>query len=154
MRYTFTPDEQEELRRCPHVRSVSARMVQFAPTFKRAALEAYERGISAERFFREMGVPALLLKKDYAADTLRCWRKIAKTHGMSRFGGENRGKCGVAALAKWRNKQKAYAAMSDKGKVAFLEAQVELLEHIADRFHLPLPLHKGAHDSRRRKNAG
>lgn len=153
MRYTFTSSEQEELRKCPHVRSVSARAVQFVPSFKKSALEEYDQGRSAERFFRESGVPTHLFKKDYPRKKIKEWRAIARLHGKSRFDSENRGKVGVASLAKWREKEKAYQAMTDKEKVAFLEAKVESLEHIQVRFQLPPSPHKAAHNSRRRTNA-
>lgn len=151
--YTLTEAQQDELRRCPAVKSATARMVEFTPEFKRRALAEYTRGISPETIFREAGVPALLLKKQYARYALKRWRAIARKHGVARFDTEHRGREGVAALAKWRDRQKAYAAMSEKEKVRYLEAEVEAMEHIRRRFQLPPSIHSGARSSRRRTNA-
>jgi hypothetical protein len=74
-------------------------------------------------------------------------------HGNTGFDEEHRGKQGVVALAKWRDHKQAYAAMSDKEKVLFLEAQVEALEYVRAHFQLPPPVHLRMHGYRRRTNA-
>lgn len=151
--FTLTKEEQEEFRRCPYVKSCSARMVQFTPAFKRHAVEEYARGIAPRTIFRDAGIPIHLLKQAYPKTTLRKWRTIANTHGGARFDEEHRGKHGVVTLTRWRDCTKAYAAMTDKEKVAFLEAEVEALEYIRTHFQLPPSAHQGAHNSRRRKSA-
>jgi len=115
-------------------------------------LREYVRGMSPDAIFRNADVPVHLFRPRYARERIKAWRAIAKQHGMEHFDTEQRGKNGVA-LAQWRDLEKSYAAMSDKEKVAFLEAEVEALKEIRHRFLTPPPSHQESHSSRRRTNA-
>jgi hypothetical protein len=127
-------------------------MVQFTPAFKRFVIAEYAQGKRPNAIFQEAGIPGFLCRPKYTKELVRRWTVIARTHGDAHFDQEERGKHGVT-LAKWRDKTQAYATMSDKEKVAFLEAEVEALEHIRVRFQLPPSPHSKAHSSRRRTSA-
>lgn len=148
-RFTLTEDQQEELRSCPHVRKVSARTVQYTADFKRHALSERARGKPPRLIFSEAGIP-YYFGPDHAADRINDWRHVAERHGMEHFDTEARGKAGVTNLLRHMNTQRAYTAMNDAEKIAYLETRQEALEYIARHFGLPPSIHR-AHSSRRRK---
>lgn len=148
-RFTLTEDQQEELKECPHVRSVSARMVQYTADFKRQAITERARGKPPRLIFSEAGIP-YYFASDYAADRISDWRRIAEKHGTSHFDTETRGQAGTATLLRHMDEKRAYKAMTDTEKITYLEARTEALEYIARHFELP-PSILGAHSSRRRK---
>jgi hypothetical protein len=98
-----------------------------------------------------VGIPLTHLGTDYAKEKIRAWRKLVDKYGIQHFGAEHRGNHG-AALAVWRQKTKAYNAMTKEQKIAYLEAKNEALEYIRRHFGLPPSLQKLSHSSRRRKN--
>ena len=148
-RFTLTQEQQEELRTCPHVRSVSARMVQYTADFKRHAISERTRGKPPRLIFSDAGIP-YHFGPDYAADRISDWRHIAEKHGNEHFDTEARGQVGTATLLRHMDAKRAYRTMTDTEKITYLEVRTEALEHIARHFGLP-PSIQGAHSSRRRK---
>ena len=148
-RFTLTKAQQDELRECPHVRNVSARMVQFTADFKRHAISERARGKPPRLIFSEAGIPYHFVP-GYAADWINEWRCLAKKHGTSHFSTEARGQAGTATLLRHMDEKRAYKAMTDTEKITYLEARTEALEYVAHHFGLPLSIHR-AHSSRRRK---
>lgn len=148
-RFTLTEGQEEELRSCPHVRNVSARMVQFTSDFKQHAISERARGKPPRLIFGEAGIP-YHFRPDYAADQISAWRRIAEKHGTAHFDHETRGQAGTATLLRHMDTQRAYKAMTDTEKIAYLETRQEALEYIARHFGLPPSIHR-AHSSRRRK---
>lgn len=148
-RFTLTGSQQEELQACPHVRNVSARMVQFTAGFKRHAISERARGKPPRLIFSEAGIPYHFVP-DYAADRINDWKRLAGKYGTAHFDSEPRGQAGTATLLRHMDTQRAYKAMTDTEKIRYLEARAESLEYIARHFGLP-PLLSGAHSSRRRR---
>jgi hypothetical protein len=148
-RFTLTQEQQEELRVCPHVRNVSARMVQYTADFKRHAIAERARGKPPRLIFSEAGIP-YHFGPDYAADRINEWRHLALQHGITHFDTETRGQAGTANLLRHQDTVRAYRAMTDTEKISYLEARTEALEYIARHFELP-PSIPRAHSSRRRK---
>ena len=148
-RFTLTESQQEELRACPHVQKVSARMVQYTANFKRHAVGERARGKPPRLIWREAGVP-YHFRPDHAADQISGWRRLVEKHGTAHFDSEKRGQAGTATLLRHMDTRRTYKAMTDTEKIKYLEARTEALEHIARHFELP-PLILGAHSSRRRK---
>ena len=150
-RFVLSEGQQEELRNCPQVKKVSARTVQFTADFKQHVLREYSKGKRPDDVFTHAGIPLACLGTDYAKEKTRALRKLADQHGIQHFDAEHRGNHG-AALAVWRQKTKAYDAMTKEQKIAYLEAKNEALEYIRRHFGLPPSLQKLSHSSRRRKN--
>lgn len=148
-RFTLTEGQQEELRACPHVRNVSARMVQFTADFKRHAISERARGKPPRLIFSEAGVPYHFVP-DYAADRINDWKHLALQYGVDYFNTETRGSAGTATLLRHMDTQRAYKAMTDAEKIAYLETRQEALEYIARHFGLPPSIHR-VRSSRRRK---
>ncbi len=150
-RFTLSEGQQKELRNCPQVNKVSDRTIQFTADFKRQVLREYAKGKSPKIIFTEAGIPLAYLGTDYAKEKTRSWRKLVEKYGLEHFGSEHRGNQG-ASLALWRQKTKAYGAMTQEQKIAYLEAENEALEYVRRHFGLPPSLRKVSHSSRRRKN--
>lgn len=148
-RFTLTEGQQEELRACPHVRKVSARMVQYTADFKRHAVSERVRGKPPRLIWGEAGIP-YHFRPDHAADQISDWRRMAQKCGMTHFDNEKRGQAGTANLLRHMDTKRAYEAMTDAEKITYLEARQEALEHIARHFGLPPSIHK-AHSRRRRQ---
>jgi hypothetical protein len=148
-RFTLTEEQQEELRTCPYVRNVSARMVQFTADFKRHAISERARGKPPRLIFSEAGIPYHFVP-DYAADRINDWKHLALQYGVDHFNTETRGSAGTATLLRHMDTQRAYKTMTDTEKIAYLETRQEALEYIARHFGLPPSIHR-AHSSRRRK---
>jgi hypothetical protein len=148
-RFTLTQEQQEELRACPHVRHVSARMVQYTADFKRHAISERVRGKPPRLVFSEARIP-YHFGPDYAAGRINDWRRIAEKHGASHFDHEVRGQAGTAHLLRHMDTKRAYKAMTDTEKITYLETRTEALEYIARHFQLPPSIHL-AHSRRRRK---
>lgn len=148
-RFTLTQSQQEELRACPHVKNVSARMVQYIADFKRYAISERARGKPPRLIWSEAGIP-YHFGPDYAADRISDWRRIAEKHGTAHFDHEVRGQAGTASLLRHMDTKRAYRTMTDTEKILYLEVRTEALEYIARHFGLP-PSILGAHSSRRRK---
>lgn len=147
-RFTFTEEQQAELRTCYQVRRVSARMVQYTADFKRHAIAERTRGIPPRLIWREAGIP-YHFGRDYAADRTQEWKRIAEKQGAAHFDTDARGRTGAAALVRHHGMQRAYRAMTDAEKVVYLEARTEALEYIARHFELPPSTR--THRSRRRR---
>lgn len=148
-RFTLTKGQQEQLRVCPHVRSVSAKMVQYTADFKRHAIDERARGMPPRVIFRDAGIP-YHFGPDYAADRINAWRRLAIRHGTAHFDSDARGREGTAALLRHMDTKRAYEAMTDIEKIMYLEVRTEALEYIARHFQLPPSIHR-AHSSRRRR---
>lgn len=148
-RFTLTEGQQEELRACPCVRKVSARMVQYTSDFKRHAVSERARGMPPRLIWQEAGIP-YHFRPDHAADQISDWRRTVQKYGITHFDSENRGQAGTANLLRHMDTKRAYETMTDAEKIAYLEARQEALEHIARHFGLPPSIHK-AHSSRRRQ---
>jgi transposase-like protein len=146
-RFTLTEGQQKELRACPHVRKVGARTVQYTADFKRHAVAERARGKPPRLIWSEAGIP-YHFRPDHAADQISDWRRIAEKYGSAHFDTEARGHTGTANLLRHLDTQRAYKAMTDTEKIAYLEARQEALEHIARHFGLPPSIHK-AHSVRR-----
>lgn len=148
-RFTLTEDQQKELEVCPHVRKVSARMVQYTADFKRHAVSERARGKPPRLIWSEAGIP-YHFRPDHAADQISAWRRLALKQGEAHFDCEKRGQAGTATLLRHMDTKRAYKAMTDTEKIAYLEARTEALEYIARHFQLPPSIHQ-AHSLRRRK---
>lgn len=148
-RFNLTQEQQVELRTCSHVRTVSARMVQYTADFKRHAISERVRGKPPRLIFSEAGIP-YYFRPDYAADRINDWRRISEKHGTTHFDTDARGQAGTANLLRHMGTKRAYEAMTDTEKITYLEARTESLEYIARHFGLPPSIHR-AHSSRRRK---
>jgi hypothetical protein len=148
-RFTLTEGQQAELRACPHIRKVGARMVQYTADFKRHAVTERARGKPPRLIWSEAGIP-YHFRPNHAADLINDWKRIAEKHGVAYFDTEARGQSGGAHLIRHWDEKRAYKAMADTEKIAYLEARQEALEHIARHFGLPPSIHR-AHSSRRRK---
>lgn len=148
-RFTLTEGQQKELGDCPHVRKVSARMVQYTTDFKRHAISERARGKPPRLIWSEAGIP-YHFRPDHAADQISAWRRLVQRRGEVHFDNENRGQAGTASLLRHHGAKRAYKAMTDIEKIRYLEARTEALEYIARHFQLPPSIHK-EHSSRRRK---
>ena len=149
IRFTLTKEQQEELEKCPHVRRVSARMVQYTADFKRHTIHERAHGKPPRLIFNEAGVP-YHFGSDYADDRINEWKRLARKHGIAHFDSETRGQAGAATLLRHMDEKLAYKAMTDAEKITYLEVRQEALEYIARHFQLPPSIHR-AHSSRRRK---
>jgi len=148
-RFTLTEEQQEELRACHHVRTVSARMVQYTADFKRHAISERARGKPPRLIWSEAGIP-YHFRPDHAADCISGWRRLREKYGIAHFDSEVRGQVGGANLIRYWDTKRAYEAMTDTEKIQYLEARQEALEYITRHFGLPPSIHK-ARSSRRRK---
>jgi len=148
-RFTLTEEQQEELRKCTHIRKVSARMVQYTAEFKRYAIKERAGGTAPRYIFKQAGIP-YYFGPNYAADRINDWKRIATKHGDIHFDTETRGRNGAVALIRYWSTTQAYKIMTDAEKIVYLEARNEALEYIARHFGLPPSIHR-AHSSRRRK---
>ncbi len=140
-RFTLSKGQQEELRKCPQVKKVSAKTIQFTADFKRHVLREYAKGKRPISIFTEAGLPPECLGIDYPREKIREWRKLADKYGIQHFDAEHRGNQGTA-LAVWRQKTKAYDTMTKEQKIAYLEAENEALEYVRRHFGLPPSLRK------------
>ena len=148
-RFTLTEEQRKELQECPHVRKVSARMVQYTADFKRHALRERAKGMHPRTIFRDAGIP-YNFGPNYAAERIHEWTHIAAQHGVTHFDTDTRGRDGATRLVRHMSEKRAYEAMTDTEKITYLEAHAEALEYIARHFGLPLSIHR-VHSSRRRK---
>lgn len=135
-RYALTQEQQAALRENPNVHSVSACMVQYTADFKRHVLEARARKERPRDIFVKAGIPLEWFGEDHVRSRIREWTRQAAKHGLEYFDAEHRGGNGVAVVAYW-GKKRRYLEMTDKEKVAFLEAENETLEYIQRHFNLP-----------------
>lgn len=135
-RYTLTEAQQAALRENPNVRSISASMVQYTADFKRHVLKARMRGERPRDIFIKSGIPLEWFGKDHVRGRIREWMRRAAKHGLEYFDAERRGGNGIAVAA-YREKKRRYREMTDKEKVAFLEAENDALAYIQRRFNLP-----------------
>lgn len=139
-RFTLTKDQQEELRTNPHVRKVSARMVQYTADFKQCVLIARASGQRPRDLFVEAGIPLHWFAKNHVKQRVRTWSKLVTQNGYEYLSKEHRGRGGLA-LKQWRDKEMWYKTMTDKEKVGYLEVEVEALEHVRRHFQLPPSIH-------------
>ena len=149
-RFTLTEGQQNELRANPHVRKVSARMVQYTADFKRRVLAARASGQRPRDLFVEAGIPLQWFAKNHVKQRVRAWSKITAQHGYEHLTKEHRGRDGLV-LKQWRDKELRYKTMTDQEKVKYLETEVEALEHVRRHFQLPPSIHQSP-NSRRRPN--
>ena len=137
-KFLLTEAEQEELRKNPHIKGCTSRSVAFTPAFKKHAVKEFNaRGKNARTIFLEAGIPLHSFRRDYPKESLKQWRDVIKKFGEEHLDGEHRGSGGIANLMRFHGKNAAYALMNDKQKVAYLEAENEILRYIKKKFPTP-----------------
>lgn len=137
-KFLLTEAEQEELRKNPHVKSCTAQSVSFTPAFKKHAVKEFvSQGKSGRTIFREAEIPLRYFRESYAKESLKRWRDIAKKFGEQHLDDEHRGRSGIANLLRYHGKNAAYALMNDKEKIAYLEAENEILRYVKKNFQTP-----------------
>ena len=90
-RNTFTPAEQELLRKNQYILRVSKTNVTYKNEFKVIAVERSASGLSPQRVFVEAGLPVHILG-ERARHLIRDWRKIHKSQGVGGLINSTRGK--------------------------------------------------------------
>jgi len=70
----FTEDQKLELKRNPNVKDVTSISVYYTETFKKEALDLYEKGISAIDIFTQAGFNIQTIGKDNPSKLLSKWR--------------------------------------------------------------------------------
>ncbi len=76
--HKFTESERKELSKSPHISKVKGSNVEYTSTFKANALTAKKRGVLTTQIFLGAGIPAFLIKGEYAKSTLERWEKQSK----------------------------------------------------------------------------
>lgn len=114
----FTEEEQSTLRKNPHVRSCTGKYITFTDAFKELAVRRHkDEGIPARVIFTDAGFALSLIGKDSPDSTLARWRRQATS--------------GIAPQKKGRKKRSFDPAlMTDKERIAYLEAEVDYLKSL------------------------
>ena len=70
----FTKEQRMELQKNPHVKKVTSVGVLYSETFKKEALELYEKGITPIDIFVQAGFNIEIIGKDNPSKILSKWR--------------------------------------------------------------------------------
>lgn len=115
----YTNEEIEKLKQNPNVFRCTENMIVYTYEFKKGALEQYNHGIGSKEIWRRAGFDVSKWKKNYFKDTVKGWRRIARTHSLE----------GLAKIQgshfKGRPKTKG---LTDADKIKRLELQVRYLK--------------------------
>ena len=115
---------KEKLKDLAVVHKISPSQVVFTPEFKESALQQYEAGYTGVEIFLAAGLPEALATYEYTRKAIKRWQETVAAGGTAALYTENRG----------RNKQSnRYERLSDKEKIAYLEAENAFLTALRAR---------------------
>jgi len=104
----------KELQKLEAVTRVSPSYITFAPKFKEQAVKQYNEGYSGWDIFLGAGFPEEILNSDLINESLKRWRRTVRLHGTSALQADKRGR---------PKHSSSYDTMTDKEKIAYLEAE-------------------------------
>lgn len=113
-----------ELEKLDVVTSVSPSYITFAAEFKEQAVKQYNEGYSGWDIFHAAGFPAELLNPTFITESLKRWRRTVRLSGVRALYKNKKGRPKRSA---------SYKAMSDKEKIAYLEAENAFLVELRAR---------------------
>lgn len=116
----------QELEKLAAVSKVSPSYITFAPEFKAQAVQQYDEGYSGWDIFQRAGFPEELLNSTFIAESLKRWRRTVRLRGVAALYEDKRGRPKRSA---------SYDAMSDKEKIAYLEAENAFLVALRAKRH-------------------
>ena len=103
-----------ELQKLDAVTKVSSSYITFAPKFKEQAVKQYNEGYSGWDIFIGAGFPEEVLNRDLIKESLKRWRRTVRLHGIEALQADKRGR---------PKRSRLYETMTDKEKIAYLEAE-------------------------------
>jgi len=114
----FTIQEQQLLKKNPHVKAVSEKGITYTDEFKAIAIKAFENGKSSKEIFEEAGFDFEVVGMERAKSALRRWRIAFHKNGIS----------GLEDSRKHHSGRPMERELSFEEKYARLEAQNALLK--------------------------
>lgn len=123
----FSNIQQQILSGNINVLNVSDKSITYHPSFKVAAVKAYNNGIPPMQFFRESGFDISIIGKRNPVNTLARWRKIYSTLGEDGLINEFRGKSSSIDINQISDIEKLKKA---EAKIAYLEAKLEFIKKL------------------------
>lgn len=123
----FSDIQQQILSENTNVLTVSDKSITYHPSFKVAAVRAYNTGILPMQFFRESGFDISIIGKRTPVNTLARWRKIYATLGEDGLINELRGKSSNIDINHISDIEKLKKA---EAKIAYLEAKLEFIKKL------------------------
>lgn len=123
----FSDIQQQILRENTNVLTVSDKSITYHPSFKVAAVRAYNNGIPPMQFFRESGFDISIIGKRNPVNTLARWRTIYATLGEDGLINELRGKSSNIDINQISDIEKLKKA---EAKITYLEAKLEFIKKL------------------------
>lgn len=128
----LTNEQIDRLLKNPNVKSCTPKYITYSPAFKIKAVEEYISGKSTYQIFIDAGISVEMVNRRKMKDSVRRWKKISDTEGLS----------SLKKTRKWRCGRKKKATLTDKEKIKRLELENELLKAEKD-FLVKLRAKKG-----------
>lgn len=116
----FTEQDIKQLEGNLNVQRVSEKSISYSPTFKVAAVQAYNNGQTPKEIFLEAGFNLGVIGQDIPKRCLERWRKAYALHGESGLLEEQRGKGSTG--------RRPSDELSVEEKLKLAEAKIKLLE--------------------------
>ncbi|KJD42236.1 HTH domain-containing protein [Paenibacillus terrae] len=115
----FSESQIRQMEDNANVLHITERSIAYQPTFKLAALKAYQEGKTPAEIFREAGFNLDMIGRENPNRCLKRWRKTFASQGEAGLLEEQRGKGSTGRPA---------AEQSMEKKLAQAEARIKLLE--------------------------
>ena len=128
----LTNQEISNLLQNPNVRSCTSKYITYSPKFKIRSVREYESGKSTYQIFIDAGISDEIVDRRKMKDSVRRWKKISDTEGLS----------SLKKTKKWKCGRKKKEVLTDKEKIKRLELENELLKAEKD-FLVKLRAQKG-----------
>ncbi|OAB24957.1 transposase [Paenibacillus macquariensis subsp. macquariensis] len=116
----FNEHEIKQLEVNPHVQNVREKTITYSPTFKLAAVKAYEKGQTPMEIFLEAGFDLDFIGRDKPKHCLNRWRNTYTALGETGLLEEQRGKGSTG--------RRPTVEHSTEEKLKHAEARIKLLE--------------------------
>ncbi|WP_458460227.1 IS3 family transposase [Paenibacillus sp.] len=121
----FTTQEQDQLRRSPYVKNVSAKAITYTDAFKERFIQEYSQGVLPREIFQEAGFPIDVLGATRIRKASNRWRTAFQEQGPAGLT-DGRKHASGRPLTRELSIEEKYARL--EAKMKWLEAENEFLK--------------------------
>lgn len=129
IRKSFTEKEIQLLEENPNIQRVTEKNITYSPTFKVAAVQAYQAGQTPLEIFLKAGFKTDVIGQATPKKSLLRWRNIYSTYGEAGLLEDRRGK-GSAGRLPEKELSAEEKLRRAEAKIKLLEAENELLKKL------------------------
>ncbi|MBB6024955.1 transposase-like protein [Paenibacillus sp. JGP012] len=123
----FTTQEQDQLRRNPYVKNVSAKAITYTDAFKERFIQEYSQGTLPREIFQEAGFPLDVLGATRIRKASNRWRMAFQEQGPTGLT-DGRKHASGRPLTRELSLEEKYARL--EAKMKWLEAENEFLKKL------------------------